>query len=134
MNKGTVFFHKSFKFSDGETGRKLLILLNQPEINKPYLVCKTTSKCKYGLSNEGCYNHKNIFVVNPTKAPKKGFHDKTWVQFDELFEFDYNKLLEARFKGALEIILELEAQTINAIVNCVKKSEDISKHHLTLLK
>ncbi|MEQ8187149.1 MAG: hypothetical protein ABRQ39_04200, partial [Candidatus Eremiobacterota bacterium] len=61
MNKGTIFYHKKFEFSDGETGKKLLILLNEPQGNEPYLFCKTTSKKKYNLENEGCYSDKNIY-------------------------------------------------------------------------
>ncbi len=28
MDKGTIIFHKKFQFSDGESGEKLLIILN----------------------------------------------------------------------------------------------------------
>jgi len=56
------------------------------------------------------------------------------VQFHELYEFDSRLFLQAHFRGELDIKGKLPEQITNAIVNCVKKSEDISKHHLSLLK
>ncbi len=51
------------------------------------------------------------------------FPIKTWVQFHELYEFDFNKLMHSRHKGDLEFIGQLTASTINAIINCIKRSE-----------
>jgi len=131
MDKGTILYHSAFRFKDGETGRKLLIILNTPQNDVPYLCCKTTSQPKWGLEREGCYNNKNIYVLNPIQ---NCFSLKTRVQFHELYEFDSRAFLQAHFNGDLEIVGNLPSQIINAIVNCIKKSEDISKYHLMLLK
>ena len=131
MDRGTILYHRAFEFKDGEIGQKLLIILNTPQNEAPYLCCKTTSKSKYGLEKEGCYSNKNIYVLIPSP---QCFKEKTWVQFHELYEFDSRLFLQAHFRGELDIKGMLPEQITNAVVNCVKKSEDISKYHLSLLK
>ncbi len=131
MNKGTILYHTAFQFKDGQIGQKLLIVLNTPQNNDPYLCCKTTSKQKYGLDKEGCHSNKNIYVLNPIA---NCFPAKTWVQFHEIFEFNNHTFLQDHFNGKLNIKGTLPTNTINAIINCIKKSDDISKYHLQLLK
>lgn len=130
MNKGTILFHRDFQFHDGQTGEKLIIVLNTPKNNEPYLCCKTTSKQRFDIDREGCHSHKNIYVINPNYDWFKG---KTWVQFHELYEFEPQRFLQAHFKGDLEIKGSLKENTINAIRNCIKRSEDVSQYHLSLL-
>lgn len=131
MDKGTILYHRAFQFKDGEIGQKLLIILNAPQNADPCLCCKTTSKQKYNLEKEGCYNNKNIYVLN---SSPNCFPVKTWVQFHELYEFDNHSFLQAHYKGDLDIKGKLPVNIINAIVNCIRKSEDISNHYLMLLK
>lgn len=130
MNKGTILFHKDFQFHDGQSGDKLIIVLNTPKKKEPYLCCKTTSKQKFDIDKEGCHSHKNIYVI---ASHTDWFKVKTWVQFHELYEFEPEKFLQAHFKGDLEIKGELKENTVNAIRNCIKRSDDVSKHHLSLL-
>ena len=131
MDRGTILYHRAFQFKDGEIGQKLLIVLNTPQNDAPYLCCKTTSKIKYGIEKEGCHSSKNIYVLNPVA---QCFKEKTRVQFHEIYEFDNHSFLQAHFKGELDVKGKLPEQIINAVVNCVKKSDDISKYHLHLLK
>jgi len=126
-----VLYHLNFQFKDGETGQKLLIILNTPRNDEPYLCCKTTSKQKFDLDKEGCYSNKNIYVLNPTKDC---FSLKTWVQFYDIYEFHASTFLQAHFNGDIKIKGKLLINAINAIVNCIRKSEDISNYHLLLLK
>lgn len=133
MDKGTIIYHRVFQFHNGEIGQKLLIILNTPNINKqePYICCKTTSQQKYGIDKEGCHSQSNIYVLN---ANSDWFKDKTWVQFHELYEFDCKMFLKEHFNGNLEIKGKLKDVTKSAIINCIKRSEDISNYHLTLLR
>lgn len=100
MDKGTILFHRALEFKDGETGRKLLIVLNTPQDSEPFLCCKTTSKQKYGLDREGCHSSKNIYVLNPLP---NCFSLKTWVQFHEIYEFDNRSFLQSHFKKELDV-------------------------------
>ena len=134
MNKGTILFHKNFLFSDGNTGEKLIIILNVPKNKEPFLVCRTTSKSQFyinkHINKRGCYSDKNIYYID---ANFDWFRENTWIQFYELFELDTAGFLNDHFKGNLEIKGCLRTETIQAIVNCIKKSEDVSNYHMRLL-
>ncbi len=131
MNKGTILFHRDFQFLNGQSGEKLIIVLNTPKDKEPYLCCKTTSKQKFNIDKEGCHSQQNIYVINPNFD---WFRMKTWVQFHELYEFEAPKFLQAHFNGSLDVKGELKENTVRAIVNCIKRSDDVSKYNLSLLR
>lgn len=131
MKRGTVLFHRDFIFKDGESGEKYLIILNDPSGDEPYLCCKTTSKSKYDITQEGCHPHKNIYLL---KAKKDCFPYNTWIQFHELYELTAEELLKAHLGDkTCNITYTLKNETCRAIRNCIKKSIDISPYHLELL-
>ena len=130
MNRGTVLFHSDFCFSDGQHGKKLIIILNTPKDTDPYLVCRTTSKCKYLITNEGCHSDKSIFHI---KAKHDGFDLDTWIQLDELFEFSKEEILNAHFKKTCHIVNSIRSNTMSEILKCILICEDISQHHLNIL-
>lgn len=131
MTRGTVLFHTKFQFTDGTTGQKLLIILNTPKGHQPYLVCKTTSKCKYCIVNEGCHSDKSIYHI---KANKDGFDRDTWVQLDEIFEFTQAEILKAHLIDKTCTMTHcISDATVRAILNCIWKGDDASQDHLDLL-
>ena len=132
MKKGTVLFHPRFEFTDGETGRKFLIILNTPDIKKsqPFLICKTTSQSKNKPDAPGCHAQKNLYCI---EAGSDFFLKRTWVQFFEIFELNHDEFLMQHFELGLQARGELKSETINAIVNCIKRSDDVSAYHLSLL-
>jgi hypothetical protein len=131
MTRGTILFHDQFRFTDGEIGEKLLIILNTPKDDQPYLICKTTSQCKYFITTEGCHSNKSIYHI---KAHKDGFPCDTWVQLHEIFEFSKEELLKAHFVDKTCTVKNcLPDRMIRAILNCIWKSEDISQFHIDLL-
>jgi hypothetical protein len=131
FGRGTILYHPSFQFQNGGTSPKLLIVLNTPKTNKPYLCCWTTSKQKYGIDREGCRSDKNIYVLN---ANVDFFQVKTWVQFHDLREFVVTEFLNLHFRDKLlEVKGQLREETIRAILNCIKGSQDVSQYHLSLL-
>ena len=55
------------------------------------------------------------------------------MQFDEIYELNAGDLLKAHHNGLVEIKGELKENTINAIINCIKGSQDITNYQLSLL-
>ena len=133
MRKGTILFHPSFEFTNGEIGRKYLIILNSPDIKKiePFLFCKTTSQSQNKPQTPGCHAEKNLYCIG---AQFDFFPKKTWVQFFEMFEVNYDEFIKQHFELGVEVKGELRTETISAIINCIKKSDDVSAYHLSLLK
>jgi len=133
MKRGTVLFHSRFLFTDGEAGKKYLVVLNTPDPKNPapILLCKTTSQSRNKPETPGCHAERNLFVVD---AKHDFFPKKTWIQFFEIFEADYKELLQQHFEKTVTLEGELKPETINAVVNCIRKSDDVSQYHLSLLK
>jgi len=132
MKKGTVLYWKNFKFHDNNTADKFLIVLNSPvNLKTPFLCCKTTSKMKH-TDGQGCYPQYGVYVL---LANEDLFPKKTWVQLHEFYEIDSKELLEAGLKdNNLKIAGDLKSQIANAIVNCAKRSDDISDYQISLLR
>lgn len=131
MKKGTVFLHKNYQFPDGGTADKFFIIINNPGPNAPFLTCKTTSKQDSRPVNEGCHYLKNVYVL---RENDDFFKLRTWVQFYTLYRFNHKELMKKDHSGEVIKMAELRPQTTSAIVNCVKKSEDITFYDLELLK
>ncbi len=130
MQRGTVLLHEKFEFENGDIGKKFLIVLNNPAQNDPHLVCPTTSQRGNRPDMEGCHPGKGVLVL---RAGYDFFKLQTWVQFYRIYEKDANAFLQDHFKGRLNIKANLRDQTIRSIVNCIKKSPDISKYHKELI-
>ncbi len=63
-NPGDVYFYSNFKFSDGEYGSKLIIILNKTENETLCLALKTTSKeHRYKGAIKGCNPHLRVFFI-----------------------------------------------------------------------
>ena len=131
MKKGTVFLHKNYQFPDGGIADKFFIIINNPVPNDPILTCKTTSKQDSRPHSEGCHYVENVYVL---RENDDFFRLRTWVQFYILYRFNHNELSRLENNGEVIRMAELRPQTISAIVNCVKKSEDISFYDLELIK
>lgn len=130
MTRGTVLFHEKYKFPDGETGEKLLIILNTPSSEEPYLVCKTTSKCKFCITKEGCHSDKGIYHI---RANFDGFKEHTWIQLDSITELTKKELIDAHFKQVCTSKFCLKDATIRAILNCIKKGDDFTQYQADLM-
>jgi hypothetical protein len=128
MERGTILFHNRFQFSDGETGKKLLVILNTPKPNEPYLLIRTTSQVEKWSSyykqaiQKGCNFRLLLFYIMP--GDKTFFEKPTLLQFDNLFEFRSNELLSDKFKGVLEAKGKLSENKFNEIMNCVRAMKD----------
>jgi hypothetical protein len=130
MQRGTVLLHEAFEFENGDIGKKFLIVVNNPAQNDPYLMCLTTSQRGNRPDREGCHPQTGVYVL---RVGYDFFELQTWVQLYRIYEADAKALLKARFDGNLTIKANLQDQTIRAIVNCIKKSPDISKYRKGLI-
>lgn len=128
--RGKIYSYKNFTFRDGGTSNKLLILVSEPKGSDDWVFVKTTSKVK-ARDQEGCHPCHGLFVVN---AKGDFFQQKTWIQFQELYPLNHAKILKAKFGGDLKELGQLREQTVRAIVNCIKKSDDLSPVEISWLK
>jgi hypothetical protein len=129
--KGTVFLYYSFSFPDGFTKDKYFIILNNPGPDDAIVTCITTSQPDHRPNEEGCHHMDNLYVLN---ANYNYFPKKTWVQFYRVFKFGQENFLQEVQRGYIEKKAILKPQTIQAIINCILKSDDISHYDLQLIR
>lgn len=128
--RGTVLLHEKFKFPDGEHGEKLLVILNTPANDEPYLVCRTTSHCKCEITREGCHSDKGIYHI---KANKDGFPSDTWIQLNPITALTKAEVFKAQLDKVCHIKHSMSENTIRAILNCIKKGDDFSQYQADLM-
>ena len=132
MTKGSILFHHSFKFKDGEKGEKLLVVLNIPNLqnNEPYLVCRTTSKEGKRKRRPACDIDQSTFFIPEGDA---SFPSDTWLQLYEIYPINAQSLLNDRNDGQLDVLDQLPEEITRQLMNCIKNMVDISIEHLVLI-
>ena len=127
MNIGSIHLDDNFKFSDGNTGRKLFVIVSISK-NGTILVCKTTSKERppHRLRKQGCSAHKNYYMF---MANEDWFNKDTWVQFEVIYEME-----KERLSKKTKYQEKLKNKNIKALLNCILRSEDIPKETKNIIK
>jgi hypothetical protein len=119
LKRGSVLFWPSFTFDDGGTSNKLLVVVGQSP-NDNMLMFKTTSQPKsYRPDPDGCHSDRS---VHRFKQYLGGFRIPTWVQFDPPIIKHPN---DAKAAGA-RVVFEMKPQDVQAVINCFKRSPEVS--------
>jgi hypothetical protein len=115
---GTIYHHPRLVFHNGATGKKYLILLNEPQKEDPFLFVKTTSQKKDRPESPGCNRPQSLFFI---PARKTFFVSDTWVQLYEIYP-----ILPQAIKGSpdIQIAGALNSKITQAIVGCLFESEE----------
>ncbi len=126
--RGRVYHHKHFKFHDGESGQKRIILLNTPKADEPYLFVKTTSQDFKKPFTPGCNKRRALFFI---KANTTIFELNTWVQLYELYPMDS---FEEK-PPLIKLIGDLSENLIHKIIKCLVECQpdDLSQYFEKLL-
>ena len=131
MKAGDVFCFINFTFKDGEKAeKKLLIILNTPENDEPYLGCLTTSQQKSKIKQLGCHYKQNYYFVD---SKQDGFDKDTWIVFDYIYLLPQEKILNAKLKDGSHDLFELDSSLWSALKNCISKSKDIEQDYLEMI-
>jgi len=130
MTPGSVFLYKDFVFPDGIKKPKLLLAL-APCTDGRVLCVLTTSQQHQHPLRDGCHSDAKepVFTFN---AHLGGFEKTTWIILQPKLMTE--KGLKNRFEsGDCKSIIELCDTDLKAVINCLKKIEDISPYQLSLL-
>jgi len=129
--RGKILFHTNFSFKNGEFGKKLIIVLNEPRTtNEPYLVFRVTSNSEGKPNSFGCHARYSLFFL---PAGLDFFHHDTWIQLHEVFSFEASDFLDDHFQGKLKVLGQLKESTIKQLLDCIKKITDIDEDYKTLI-
>ena len=119
MNPKDVIFWPGFSFEDGGRSDKLLVVLGARGAEARLLLKTTSQPSAYRPDADGCHAVESVFRFKTNRA---GFHVPTWVQFEM---GAVENVTDMRGAGA-RVMFTLKETDFNAIVNCYKKSPDIS--------
>jgi len=126
VKRGTVVFWKDFSFDDGETSDKLLVVVGSG-IDGRLLMLKTTSRPRVDRPDlDGCHSHASVFRF---KQYLGGFSGPTWIQFDPPIIRTRQQVIDS----AAWALFELKVDDLCAVVDCYKKSPEISDALMTFL-
>jgi len=123
MKAGTILHWEGFKFDDGGTADKFIIVLAFDNTHA-LIVLTTTNQWKH-TKQPGC-NHtpRTVFFIRGDK--KNFFARDTWVQVHRPRVLDCSLLLQKKFDGILNVRHELKPNITGAIRNCLLASDDVS--------
>lgn len=138
MNAGDIVHCENFRFSDGTTKNKYLILLNAPEPGDGprscYLFAKTTSQSARKPTAPGCYADRGLFLIS---AASEFFPLNTYVQFypDALFEASPAKIASlALAQRALKTVGTLGEMTLRDLLDCILRSPDLIQRYQQVIR
>ncbi len=122
-DQGSVYFFPNFIFPNGEKSNKLIILLTRSsKLDELFIFCTTTSKQKYREKKPGCNKDKAYFFI---PVGKELFDTDTWLILDILYSFEPIDILQYNFNKKLQYFGRLKKENLQALINCIKKVEDI---------
>lgn len=114
---GDIFFDANFRYSDGTSGKKLLVLLNNPGPEDNCLFVKTTSQQKKKPDTQGCIDtYHKVFHLPPHQD---FFNEPTWIQLDDHFHFR-----QEHVNAKLKHCGCLQKKTISSVIACFMKIND----------
>jgi len=130
---GDVLCDDNFQFSDGRTGKKLFVVLNNAKPGEPCLVVKTTSQSqRYTNTKIGCNPDKKVFYV--PGSPTGSFLQDTFIQLDEIFPYSPDELLQGYWQKRIRPISKLPDLTFRQLKNCLKTvKRDISERDYEMI-
>ena len=126
MNAGEVI-KRWEQFPDGGSAQKYFISLNETTEKQPSIFVITTSRRNdWRVGESGCFHqHKgSYFIIRPNKLDF--FPQLTFVQLHRAWAYTQMEILqEGLCKRNFESVGQISEQTLNAIINCFLKSDDI---------
>jgi hypothetical protein len=132
MKPGTLCEDTQFIYRDGQTGKKILIVLNDGSAGY-YVVIKTTSRDRYKGISYGCQSsdrYPNFFLPKGSCCLSKD----TWAMLDDFFEFKAQELLAKHFSGQIRRIGILPDKIIEELLRCAANCDDVTTSQTTILQ
>jgi hypothetical protein len=121
--RGQIYHNPNFKFHDGETGNKLLILLNTPTKDDEYLFVKTTARESKRTKQPGCIKHplyeQGEYFLQ--KGETSFFKEPTWIILSEIYPIHKEAIVNSSDWHKLKKNAILPTKIIDKIIDCMFK-------------
>ena len=128
---GAVLHHDQFKFENGTTRDKYLVVLGANP-GSDYLCALTTSRQWRMKAERGCHHKPRTHFFIPGDR-KNYFPRDTWIVLSAPVIMSRVEMLQKRTQGTVEVKANLEKNITGEIRNCLKSSRDLSKRQKDML-
>lgn len=130
IGPGTVLHWEGFKFPDGSEANKYFVIVGA-QTGKNFLAVIATSQQKWRSSQPGGNPDGGYYLI--PGGGKDWFQKDTWLLFEAPVELSSAEFLKAVLEKKIVIKGKLRGDIANAICNCMKKCDDVSAYHVSLL-
>ncbi len=127
---GALLSWKGFEFEDGGVSDKLLLVLGCRTGQNGIAILATSKQHNRGLQR-GCFVDCGYFFIPAGEAK---FKKNTWLELYRPQEVSAAQILKGGFAKEVHVVMNLPQQLANEIRNCLKRSNDLSKHQASLLE
>lgn len=128
---GCILHWKGFTFPDGEKANKYFVIVgSQP--NQNYLAIIATSKKKKWRDAQPGGNPDGGYYFIPG-GRKDWFPEDTWLLFEVPREISAAEFVKEGLAKNLTVEGYLRHDIANAICNCMKRCQDVSPYHVSLI-
>jgi hypothetical protein len=130
ISTGCILHWKGFKFPDGTAKDKYFVIVGaQPGQN--YLAVITTSVPKNKSFEAGGHPEDGYYHI--PGGGRDWFMKDTWLLFEEPQELSASALVKEGMGGNITVKGHLRHGIANEICNCMRRCNDVSEHHKSLL-
>ena len=130
IGPGCILHWKGFKFRDGTTRNKFLVIVGaHPGQN--YLAVIATSVPKNKSFQAGGHPEDGYYHI--PGGSKDWFEEDTWLLFEEPREISAGELVKEGLAKNITVEGHLRPDIANAICNCMRKCDDVSEYHRSLM-
>jgi hypothetical protein len=123
VTPGTLLADSQFRFHDGETGNKILVVLGA--LKGIAILVKTTSRGERYALSFGC-QAKNRFPCFHLPKNSCCLSRPTWVCLDEFYEINHHRLLQKHFSGEVRQIGKLPDDIVEQLLECALDCDDLA--------
>lgn len=130
ISVGCILHWKGFKFTDGAEADKYLVVVGaKPGSN--YLAIVATSKQRKRSTQPGGNPQGGYYHI--PGGGKDWFPKDTWLLFEEPREISAAELVREGLAKNITVEGYLRHDIANAICNVMRKCDDVSEYHISLL-
>jgi hypothetical protein len=130
IGPGSILYWEGFKFPNGAEANKLFVIVGA-QAGRNYLAIIATSQQKGRNPDPGGNPQGGYFAIRGDG--KNWFEKDTWLLFEEPVELSSEELVQAVKDQTIKVAGRLGGDLTNRIGNCMKKCDDVSPYHVSLL-
>ena len=130
VGPGSILFWEGFRFPNGAEADKLFVIVGA-QTGRNYLAVITTSQQNGRNADPGGNPKGGYFHIRGDG--KNWFNKDTWLLFEAPVELSAADFLAATKDKTIIVKGNLRDDLTNRICNCMKKCDDVSEYHRTLL-